>query len=299
VRVNGHVAPGFEPVGRLFDRLFRSPRRGGGSLVVRLRGRTVVDIWGGVADPRTGRPWRRDTLGLSFSTSKGVASTVIHRLAERGLIDYDAPVAAHWPEFAAGGKAQITVRQMLSHRAGLDHLAPIAPDVPALLDHQGAEERLAAQLFRRRFQVLRPNALAAVAIGGEVDQVAVRRPARRVIARLSVRKGNPSMLRDCFTAGKASCEEPFHALLASRIERDPPRVRRELSRIDAQRVRRQDGGALCRAHVDGRKSRIIVQPLSEHPSSIRRPLAGEAAVPAQHLAWTTMNRDNTNFLLVP
>jgi CubicO group peptidase (beta-lactamase class C family) len=141
----GYVEPAFEPVARLFAKLISAPDRGGGSFVVRYGDRTVVDIWGGVADPRTGRPWQRDTLGLSFSTSKGVAATIIHRLADRGLLDYDEPVAAYWREFAAGGKGRITVRQLLSHQAGLDALTPVAPDAAALLDHIAAEERLAAR----------------------------------------------------------------------------------------------------------------------------------------------------------
>jgi CubicO group peptidase (beta-lactamase class C family) len=141
----GYVEPAFEPVARLFAKLITAPDRGGGSFVVRYGDRTVVDIWGGVADPRTGRPWQRDTLGLSFSTSKGVAATIIHRLADRGLLDYDEPVAAYWREFAAGGKDRITVRQLLSHQAGLDALTPVAPDAASLLDHIAAEERLAAR----------------------------------------------------------------------------------------------------------------------------------------------------------
>ncbi|MDT7656056.1 MAG: hypothetical protein QOF38_771 [Pseudonocardiales bacterium] len=140
----GFVEPGYEPVARLFTRLFRSPRRGGGSFVVRYRDRTVVDIWGGVADPGTGRRWQRDSLGLSFSTTKGVAATVIHRLADRGLLGYDEPVAAYWPEFAAGGKGRLTVRHLLTHQVGLDKLAPIAPNGAAMLDHLAAEQRLAA-----------------------------------------------------------------------------------------------------------------------------------------------------------
>jgi CubicO group peptidase (beta-lactamase class C family) len=142
---HGQVEPGFEPVGRLFAKLFGNAARGGGSLVVRHGDRVVVDVWAGVADPRTGRAWERDSLGLSFSTSKGVAATVIHRLADRGLISYDEPVATYWPAFAAQGKGRITVRQLLSHQAGLDALAPIAPNSAALLDHLGAEERLAAR----------------------------------------------------------------------------------------------------------------------------------------------------------
>jgi CubicO group peptidase (beta-lactamase class C family) len=142
--VRGRVDPGYEPVARLFARIFRLPRRGGGAFVVRHRGRAVVDIWAGVADSRTGRPWQRDSLALSFSTTKGVAATVIHRLADRGLLGYDEPVAEFWPSFAAGGKARLTVRQLLTHQVGLDRLAPIASSAEELMDHVRAEERLAA-----------------------------------------------------------------------------------------------------------------------------------------------------------
>ena len=121
--VQGRVEPGFQPVRRLFGRLFSSPGRGGGSLVVRRGDEVLVDIWGGVADPESRTPWERDSLALSFSTSKGVATTIIHRLADRGLLSYDEPVAAYWPEFAAGGKARLTVRQLMSHQTGLDNFA--------------------------------------------------------------------------------------------------------------------------------------------------------------------------------
>ncbi len=147
---NGYVEPGFERVGRLFGKLFASPARGGGAFVVRYGDRPVVDIWGGAADPRTGRRWERETLGLSFSTSKGIAATVIHRLADRGLLSYDEPVAAYWPEFGANGKGSITVRQLLAHQAGLDSLAPVAPNAAGLLDHLAAEERLAARAPEHR-----------------------------------------------------------------------------------------------------------------------------------------------------
>jgi CubicO group peptidase (beta-lactamase class C family) len=142
--VQGHVEPGFEPVAKLFANLFTAPTRGGGAFVVRRGDRVLIDVWGGLADPHSGRLWERSTMGLSFSTSKGVAAAVIHRLADQGRVGYDEPVAAFWPQFAAGGKGRITVRQLLSHQAGLDRLAPIAPNAAALLDHLGAEDRLAA-----------------------------------------------------------------------------------------------------------------------------------------------------------
>jgi CubicO group peptidase (beta-lactamase class C family) len=142
---SGHVEPGFEPVAKQFAELFRSPGRGGGAFAMRHRDRFVVDIWGGFADPVTRRPWTRETLGLSFSTSKGVAASVIHRLADGGLLSYEEPVAAFWPEFAAGGKSRITVAELMSHQAGLDRLTSVAADVDQLLDHVGAEQRLAAE----------------------------------------------------------------------------------------------------------------------------------------------------------
>ena len=79
---------------------------------------------------------------MVFSATKGVASTVIHRLADRGLLSYDEPVAEYWPEFAANGKDEITVRDVLRHRAGLSHLKGVSKE--ELLDHLLMEERLAA-----------------------------------------------------------------------------------------------------------------------------------------------------------
>ena len=115
VRVEGQTAAGFEPVARTFERLV-GRREGGGALSVRLRGETVVDLWAGYADRGRTRPWTPETLAISFSTTKGVASTIIHRLADRGELRYNEPVASYWPEFAAGGKERVTVRHLLTHQ---------------------------------------------------------------------------------------------------------------------------------------------------------------------------------------
>jgi len=137
------VAPGFEPVARAFERLYVRGA-GGGALCVRLRGETVVDLWGGAADREGARAWQRDTPALSFSTTKGVASTILHRLADRGELDYDEPVATYWPEFGAAGKDRILVRHLLTHRAGLYDVGAVAKRAEDLLDHLLMEERLAA-----------------------------------------------------------------------------------------------------------------------------------------------------------
>jgi CubicO group peptidase (beta-lactamase class C family) len=145
--VAGHTAPGFEPVERAFARIVER-RAGGGALTVKLRGETVVDIWTGYADRARTRLWTPETVAISFSTTKGIASTIVHRLADRGLLDYDEPVAAYWPEFAAGGKERVTVRDLLTHRAGLSSVRAVAERAEDLLDHIGLEDKLAARAAR-------------------------------------------------------------------------------------------------------------------------------------------------------
>lgn len=140
----GTTDPAFAAVLPIFDKLV-GRGAGGGALVVRQRGRTVVDAHVGSADRTGRRPWTADTLAISFSTTKGVASTVVHRLADRGLLAYDDPVAQHWPAFAAGGKERITVRDLLTHRAGLSSVQAVAARAEDLLDHELMEERLAAR----------------------------------------------------------------------------------------------------------------------------------------------------------
>jgi CubicO group peptidase (beta-lactamase class C family) len=130
-----------------FSQLFPGQRFGGGALAVYLHGEPVVDVWTGYADRRGTEYWTADTGTMVWSVSKGLASTVIHRLADRGLIDYDIPVAEYWPEFGANGKADITVRDVMRHRAGLSQLNGVSK--AELLDHQAMESRLAAASVNR------------------------------------------------------------------------------------------------------------------------------------------------------
>ncbi len=95
---------------------------GGAAICVYHHGQPVVDAWTGVADT-SGSPWQKDTLAVSYSTTKGVTSTALHMCVDRGLLDYDDRVAEHWPEFAKNGKDAITVRQVLCHEAGLYDVA--------------------------------------------------------------------------------------------------------------------------------------------------------------------------------
>jgi CubicO group peptidase (beta-lactamase class C family) len=115
----GTVAPGFEPVRDAFAANFAAHGEVGAAVCVYRGGEPVVDLWGGLADRAAGRPWQRDTTGLVFSATKGVTAIVVHALVERGVLALDAPVARWWPEFAAAGKDAITLRDVLTHRAGL------------------------------------------------------------------------------------------------------------------------------------------------------------------------------------
>ncbi len=140
--LRGIVQSGFEPVAQELARQLR--KLGGGAAACAYhRGRCVVDLWGGVRDD-SGARWERDTMCVSYSTTKGVVSTALHVLADRGLIDYDAPVARYWPEFAQNGKGDITVRALLSHRAGLFNIRDLVDDAHQMLDWGHMVERLAA-----------------------------------------------------------------------------------------------------------------------------------------------------------
>ncbi|MCV7441200.1 beta-lactamase family protein [Mycobacterium paraense] len=140
--VSGAADPHFANVIGIFARLFPGRRFGGGALTVYIDGVPVVDVWTGWSDRAGTERWTADTGAMVFSATKGVASTVIHRLADRGLLSYDDPVADYWPEFAANGKADITVRDVLRHRSGLSHLRGVSK--AELMDHLLMEEKLAA-----------------------------------------------------------------------------------------------------------------------------------------------------------
>jgi CubicO group peptidase (beta-lactamase class C family) len=99
----------------------------GASIALMLEGRMLVDLWGGHADAARRRPWQRDTTACMMSVAKGFVALAAARLVERGLLDLDAPIARHWPAFAAKGKQDATPRQVLAHTAGI----PVADAAPA------------------------------------------------------------------------------------------------------------------------------------------------------------------------
>jgi CubicO group peptidase (beta-lactamase class C family) len=126
--VSGWAAAGFEPVRKVFEDNFVQHGEVGAALHVTLDGAPVVDLWGGAADAAGSRPWEADTLVNVWSTTKGWLALAMHLLAERGLLDFDAPVARYWPEFAQKGKGGVLIRHLLTHTAGLPAPSMKVPD---------------------------------------------------------------------------------------------------------------------------------------------------------------------------
>src|SRR5688500_1345233 len=117
--VDGLVAPGFEEVRTEFERNFAERGEIGAAVAAYWYGEKVVDLWGGRRTPDGDQPWNEDTMVVVNSTTKGLSAMTLAVANARGWLDYDAPVARYWPEFAQNGKAAITVRQLLDHEAGL------------------------------------------------------------------------------------------------------------------------------------------------------------------------------------
>lgn len=117
----GMSSAGLEAVAALFDAHLARGWHPGAHLLVIRNGQIVIDRFAGLADPGRGRPVQADTIWLLFSATKPYTAVAVLKLAAEGKIDLDAPIARYWPGFAQKGKAEITVRQALSHRAGLAH----------------------------------------------------------------------------------------------------------------------------------------------------------------------------------
>jgi CubicO group peptidase (beta-lactamase class C family) len=126
--IQGTSTSRFAEVQDEFERSFADRGEVGASVCVTVDGETVVDLWGGIADPGTERPWTSDTIGVVWSSTKGAVALCAHMLASRGELDIDAPVTTYWPEFGKNGKETIPVRQLLNHQAGMAALRDPIPD---------------------------------------------------------------------------------------------------------------------------------------------------------------------------
>ena len=143
--IAGFVARGFEEVRAEFDRNFAERGEIGAAVAAYWRGEKVVDLWGGRRTPDGDAPWNEDTMVVVMSTTKGLAAMTLAVANARGWLDYDAPVARYWPEFAQNGKAGITVRQLLAHEAGL-----VLLDEPLTIEKLHDLDYVARLLARQR-----------------------------------------------------------------------------------------------------------------------------------------------------
>lgn len=131
--LDGQVNPNYAAVASALTRQIPKYQQAGSAVCVYHKGRCVVDLWGGIKDSK-GQAWLADTTAPSFSTSKGVLSTLVHILVDQGLADYEDPIAKYWPEFGARGKQRISIRQALSHQAGLYDISSLVKQPSEMLD---------------------------------------------------------------------------------------------------------------------------------------------------------------------
>src|SRR5262245_19562466 len=144
VNIQGTCAPRFESVRDVFEANLKTGEDLGASAAVYIEGEPVVDIWGGHIDSERTRPWERDTIVNNFSTTKTMTALCALVLADRGALDFEAPVAKYWPEFAAEGKEGVEVRHLLSHSSGLPGWTEKVT-VSDILDREKARTLLARQ----------------------------------------------------------------------------------------------------------------------------------------------------------
>ena len=231
--LEGTIHPDYAEVASSLRRAIPRTGHGGAAVCVYHRGRCVVDLWGGTRDGE-GSPWCEDTVCLSFSTTKGVASTLLHILVDQGRAAYDDPVARHWPEFGTQGKDSITVRQLLCHEAGLYRIAEMVERPAEMLDWEHM-----TQVVANGAPVHAPGATHGYhgltygwLIGGLVEAIA-ERPFQRVLREELIEPlnlegmfiGMPAegmarraKLRDVLVEPPSSPTDDWRATLKERIE---------------------------------------------------------------------------------
>ncbi|HEY8216326.1 MAG TPA: serine hydrolase domain-containing protein [Acidimicrobiia bacterium] len=210
--VAGWTAPGFEHVRDKFAQNFEEGLEVGAAFAAYRDGEPVVDLWGGIADRSTGRAWTRDTIVLVFSTTKGATAVCANRLAQDGVLDVDAPVVEHWPEFGAAGKSAVPMSDLLSHQAGLPWV-----DAPMTLEDALAWEPLVRAL-EQQAPVWEPgtaHGYHAVTYGHLVGEV-VRRVTGKTLGTVFAEEVAAPLALD-FWIGLPEEQEPRVAPLIGRV----------------------------------------------------------------------------------
>lgn len=216
------VVPGWETVRDAFVEGFNNGEEHGAQVAVYHRGECVVDLVGGWKDKEHTQPYGEDALQVVFSTTKGIASLAVAMCVEEGLLDYSATVATYWPEFAAKGKENITVAQLLSHRAGL-----YTVDGPITLEEALHWDTVTQRLANTapRFDVNSTHGYHAITFGWLAGEL-VRRVTGKSLGTF-VRDHITSPLDADFFIGLPEELEPRVArLLAHPIPKFPPDIAR-------------------------------------------------------------------------
>ena len=224
--LQGQHDPGFEPLARQLEEILAQVPYGGANLCLYEHGRPVFDMWGGPKNNR-GEPWEEHTPSVSYSCGKAVVATALHILRDRGLVQYDVPVAKYWPEFAQNGKANITVRQALTHSAGLYEVRNIVEHADVLLDWDAtihALERAPAAHAPGRY-----HGYHAVTYGHLLGEIIRRVSGKDVSSFIQTEIAEPLGLPDFFIGA------PDDAI--ARAARNITPVKRELSEEDRQKRR--------------------------------------------------------------
>jgi len=143
--IHGFIEPGFEEVKEKFINNFKKGEEVGAACTAYYKGKKVVDLWGGYRDAKTRDPWKEDTLVLVFSTTKGISGLACALAHSKGYFEYDEKVSKYWPNFAQNGKEDITIRQLLSHKAGL-----CAIDEPLDLDALGDPDKMESAIAKQK-----------------------------------------------------------------------------------------------------------------------------------------------------
>ena len=115
--VDGFCEENFLDAKNIFEESINSGFELGGAICIEVKGKKVLDLWGGHLDHERTEPWQENTIVNVFSTTKGIAAICLLQLIEKGLLDLDKPVADYWPEFAQNGKENIPVRYLFCHKS--------------------------------------------------------------------------------------------------------------------------------------------------------------------------------------
>lgn len=223
---------------------------GGANLCVYEHGRPVFDMWGGPKN-NEGDPWEEHTPSVSYSTSKPIIATCLHILRDRGLVQYDAPVAKYWPEFAQNGKASITVRQALTHAAGLYEVRNIVEHADVLLDWDAtvqALERAPAAHAPGRY-----HGYHAITYGHLIGEIVRRVSGKSVPDFIQTELAEPLGLRDFYIGA------PDEAI--ARAARNIIPTRREFSEAARERHREREKVKAKRFNLVARGLNLIGLPL--------------------------------------